>query len=181
MDAMECISSRRSIRKFTNQPITKEIVKKIVQASSYEKKKKNTQTVRYCLILDAAKKREIAQNCVMDFKLNQNTIENAPALVVLSSVTMRSGYEKDGSFSTDKGMHWQSFDAGISAQTFCLAAHDLGLGTVIMGIFDEKKISEVISLPHDQQISALIAIGWPVESPNIPKRKTVDELLQIIE
>ena len=69
------------------------------------------------------------------------------------------------------------FDAGIAAQTFCLAAHEKGLGTVILGVFDEEKIAEVITIPEGQQIAALVAVGYPAEQPEAPKRKTVNELL----
>ena len=51
------------------------------------------------------------------------------------------------------------FDAGIAVQTFCLAAHEAGLGTVIMGIWDEDGITELLDLPKDQELAALIAIG----------------------
>lgn len=181
MDALECLTNRRSIRKFTNQPLTKATVNEIVRIASFAPSWKNTQTVRYYLVLDTAKKFQIAKNCVLGFTLNQHTIENAPALIILATIKGRSGYEKDGSFSTEQGTHWQSFDAGIAAQTFCLASHALGLGTVIMGVFDEKKVADVISLSPEEQVSALIAIGWPEGKQIMPKRKSVAELLTIVE
>ena len=70
------------------------------------------------------------------------------------------------------------FDVGVACQTFCLAAKEQGLGTVIMGMFDEDEISKLIELPEDQELAALIAIGYPDIEPEAPKRKTVDVLLQ---
>ena len=70
------------------------------------------------------------------------------------------------------------FEGGAACQSFCLAAWDHGLGTVIMGIFDEDGISGLLGLPEDQELAALIAIGQPGIIPAVPKRKTVDELLQ---
>ena len=72
------------------------------------------------------------------------------------------------------------FDAGVASQTFCLAAHEQGLGTVIMGIFDEDKVAELINMPEDREMVALIALGYPAEEPVAPKRKTVDDLLSIM-
>lgn len=69
------------------------------------------------------------------------------------------------------------FDAGIACQTFCLAAHNAGLGTVIMGIWDEDGITDLLKLPEDQELAALIAVGWPDINPEAPKRKSVNELL----
>ena len=90
----------------------------------------------------------------------------------------RSGFERDGSYSTKKEDRWQMFDVGAACQTFCLAAKEKGLGTVIMGIFDEDGISELLHIPEEQELAALIAIGWPDIDPDAPKRKSTEELLQ---
>ena len=73
---------------------------------------------------------------------------------------------------------WQMFDVGAACQTFCLAAKEKGLGTVIMGIFDEDKITELLEIPEERELAALIAVGWPDIDPEAPKRKSVDDLLQ---
>ena len=100
------------------------------------------------------------------------------ALVVLTMIKERSGYERDGSFSTPLATHWQSFDAGIAAQTFCLSAHALGLGTVIMGIYDPAEVAKVVEIPEGQEVAALIALGHPAQDPQAPARKDVDTLLR---
>ena len=69
------------------------------------------------------------------------------------------------------------FDAGVASQTFCLAAHEQGIGSVIMGIFDQDTIESLLQLPEDRELVALIPIGYPAESPAAPKRKTVEDLL----
>ena len=65
----------------------------------------------------------------------------------------------------------------MAAQTFCLAAHENGLGTVIMGIFDEDKIRKAVDVPEGQSVMGLIALGYPAEQPEAPKRKTVEDLV----
>ena len=99
-------------------------------------------------------------------------------LIAVTFIKGRCGFERDGSFSTKKEDRWQMFDAGAACQTFCLAAKDKGLGTVIMGIFDEDGISELLHIPKEQELGALIAIGYPDIDPEAPKRKSVEELLQ---
>lgn len=180
MEALECIKTRRSVRKFTEQPLDRALLEQVVAAAAYAPSWKNTQIARYTVVTDPAKKQRLADECMMDFAFNQKTSSHAPALVVVTAITGRSGYERDGSFSTSQGTHWQSFDAGVAAQTFCLAAHALGLGTVIMGIFDETKVRAVLDLPTEQMVSAIIAIGHPAEQPVCPKRKDVDTLLQFV-
>ena len=71
------------------------------------------------------------------------------------------------------------FDAGIATQTFCLAAHDKGVGTVILGIFDDAKVGEIVGIPDGQTVAAVVAMGYPAFAPEemLPPRKSVDDLL----
>ena len=180
MTAKECIEGRRSIRKYTNQDVSDEVIKQIVEVASYAPSWKNTQIARYVAVKDAAVKSKIAQDIAPLWIGNTNIIEQAPVLVVVTMLKGRSGYERDGSFSTPQGTHFQSLDAGIATEAFCLAAHELGVGSVIMGIYDEAKVAAAIQLPETQGVAALIALGYPDETPVAPKRKTVDDLLTFI-
>lgn len=176
----ECVKNRRSIRKYKAGKIDHAVIEKVVEMASFAPSWKNVQTTRYIVVEDEAVKHEIAESCVLGFGLNRKNIENAPALVLVTTVANRSGYERDGSFSTSKETHWESFDAGLAVQTFCLAAHAEGLGTVIMGIYDEEKVIKTAQIPEGQKVSAMIAIGYPDEAPVMPKRRGVDELLTYI-
>ncbi len=177
MEAIECIKTRRSIRKFKEDIVEHATVTKIIEAASLSPSWKNTQIVRYNIVEDKKILEEIANNCVLDFEFNQKTISHAPELVVVSMIEKRCGYERDGSYSTSKEDRWEMFDAGIATQTFCLAAHDLGVGTVILGIFDEDKVAKAISLPEGQKVAALIVMGYPNQECEAPKRKSVEELV----
>lgn len=177
MEFLECVKGRRSIRKFEDKKVDHSVMEAVVAAAAYAPSWKNTQTARYLMVEDRKMMDELAENCVMGFEHNAEIIKNAPALVLLTSVTRRSGYERDGSFSTSKKDNWEAFDAGIAAQTFCLAAYEQGLGTVIMGIFDEEKTGAAVQLPEGQRVAAMIAVGYPAQAPEAPKRKTVEELL----
>lgn len=179
MNAIECIKTRRSIRKFEDRAVEPEVIADIVNVAAYAPSWKNSQTSRYIAVLDTDLKNRLANECMMGFEKNIETANSAPAMMVITTVNCRSGYERDGSLSTSKGTHWQSFDAGIATQTFCLAAHEAGLSTVIMGIFDEEKVKEVVGVPQGQSVSALVAIGYAAEEPQAPKRKCADDLLAI--
>ena len=101
--------------------------------------------------------------------------------MLLTVVEGRSGFEKDGSFSTPKEDRWQTFDAGIAAQTFCLAAYEKGIGSVILGYFDDAEIKKVIPIPEGQQVGAIIPIGFlPEGEVAAPPRKDVSALLTFI-
>ena len=179
MNAIDCIKERRSIRKFSDKAVDAEVIASVVATAAYAPSWKNSQTTRYIAVLDKNLKDRLANECMMGFEYNIGTASGAPAMVVVTTINNRSGYERDGSATTSKGTHWQSFDAGIATQTFCLAAHEAGLGTVIMGIFDENKVAEVVGLPEGQSVSALVAIGYAAEEPAAPRRKSAEELLTV--
>lgn len=177
MDALECIRTRRSVRRFTAEAVTKEDILKVVESARFAPTWKNSQTVRYIAVLDTGVKDAIAARGVRGFEWNAKIIGGAPALILLTTVDGVSGYDGDGSFSTSKGTHWQSFDAGLAAEAFCLAAHEAGFGTVIMGLYDEAAVRAIAGVPDGQSVSALIAFGRPAEEPPARTRKSAEELL----
>ncbi len=176
MTAKDCILSRRSIRKFTDQPVDHELLESIVATASYAPSWKNTQIVRYIAVEGGLKDR-IAGECTTAFPNNGRIIEGAPVLIAVTVIKNRCGYERDGSFTTPRKDTWQMFDAGIASQTFCLAAHEAGLGSVIMGIFDREKAETLLELSSDRELVALIPVGYPAEEPAAPRRKDVSELI----
>lgn len=176
MNITECIKTRRSIRRYKAEPVDHSIIDSVVSSASYSPSWKNTQITRYIAIEDQAILSEIADKYTPDY--NADIIRQAPVLIAVTFVKGRCGYERDGSFSTKKEDRWQMFDVGVSCQSFCLAAWEKGLGTVIMGIFDEDGISELLDIPQDRELGALIALGYPDIEPDAPKRKTVEQLLQ---
>ncbi len=175
MTAKECIVGRRSIRQFTNQPVSHEVLAEIVRTASYAPSWKHTQITRYIAVEGETK--EKLSHCTSAYARNGEIIANAPMVVAVTIIKGCSGFERDGSFSTGRGGSWQMFDAGVASEAFCLAAYEQGLGTVIMGIFDQEEASSVLGIPDDRDLIALIPIGYPAESPEAPRRKAVEELL----
>lgn len=176
MTAKECIMGRRSIRRFTDTPVSEDVLNEIVEEASYAPSWKHTQITRYIAVTGDVKAK-IAAECTESYPKNGEIIASAPLLIAVTIIKNRSGYERDGSFSTPKGSGWQMFDAGIASQTFCLAAYEKGIGSVILGIFDEAKASAILEIPEDRELIALIPIGYPAEEPAAPKRKPVTDLL----
>lgn len=177
MELAEGIKTRRSIRKFTDELVPEQVIREIVELSSYAPSWKNTQVIRYMCIQDKEIIDKITSEALMDFALNQKTLGRALQLMLILKKDGICGYERDGSYSTSKEDGWEMFDAGIAAQTFCLAAWDKGVGTVIMGVFDDAKVADIAGIPEGYTVTALIPIGYPVFNPDTPPRKSVDDLL----
>lgn len=175
MTAKECIKGRRSIRAFTQEPISHELIADIVETASYAPSWKHTQIVRYVAV-EGELKDKIAQ-CTSAYARNGEIIAAAPMVIAVTIIKGRSGFERDGSFSTHRGEGWQMFDAGVASEAFCLAAYEKGLGTVIMGIFDDDKVAELLDIPEGRDVVALIPVGYPAETPVAPRRKSVEEMV----
>ena len=176
MTVTECIETRRSIRKYRPDPVDHSLLESTIALASYSPSWKNTQITRYTAVEDSSLLEEIADRYTPEY--NANIIRQAPMLIAVTFIKGRCGFERDGSFSTKKKDRWQMFDVGAACQSFCLGAWEHGLGTVIMGVFDEDGIAGLFDLPEDQELAALIAVGYPDVEPAAPKRKTVEELLQ---
>lgn len=181
MELVEGIKTRRSVRRFEPTPVPRAVIEDIVGAARYAPSWKNSQTARYIVVENRALIRRVARECVLGSDWNRAILEGCPALVVLASVANCSGCGQDGSFATPKGDRWEMFDAGIAAEAFCLAAHAAGVGSVILGIFDDAGVASVLEIPESLNVSALIAVGYPAEKDvRAPARKDVGDLLSFL-
>lgn len=177
METMENIYSRRSIRAYDDRPVSREILDEVFSAAQMAPSWKNTQTPGYIAVTSREMKEKVL-TCLPSF--NASTASTAPVIVIMTSKKGRCGYERDGSFSTVKEDRWEMFDAGIACQTLCLSAREKGLGTCIMGLYDEEKLPELLNIPEDQYITAVVAMGYPAQNPTAPKRKPLTEKVQYV-
>jgi nitroreductase len=104
-----------------------------------------------------------------------SSMTEAPLVIVLCGKKGVSGFKK-GEAATVKG-DWLMFDTGIAMQTLCLTAHSLGLGTVVVGLFDHKKAEEILGVPQNAEVVAMTPLGYPAVEGGAPKRKEPSEFV----
>lgn len=100
MNVNECITSRRSIRKYKPDPVDHSLIESIVSMASYSPSWKNTQITRYIAIDDSSILKKIADDCTPVY--NSNIIQQSPMLIAVTFIKGRCGFERDGSYSTKK-------------------------------------------------------------------------------
>lgn len=183
MEAIEMIKGRRSVRKFKEEKVDRELMKEIIEVARFAPSWANFQVARYTLVDDLAKIKKLATDGVNGFVYNIDTLKNAKGVAVLSFVKGKSGkLDPEGNdYATSKSNVWEVFDAGIACQTFCLAAHVKGVGTCVMGIIDDKSISEIVNLPKEETVAALIVYGYQDGDVAATPRKDVDELVRFAD
>ena len=181
MDGITMIKERRSVRKFKNEKVDRNTMKEIVSISRWAPSWANYQIARYTLVDDEVTIKKLATDGVKGFVYNINTLKNAKGVAVLSFVKGKSGkLDKYGDYEASNAHIWEAFDAGIACQTFCLAAHAKGVGTCIMGVIDEDSISEIVDLPEEETVAALIVYGYEDGHPPATPRKDVENIMRFV-
>jgi nitroreductase len=181
MDAITMIKERRSIRKFKNEKVDREIMREIVSISKWAPSWVNYQVARYTLVDNEETIKQLATEGVNGFVYNMDTLKTAKGVAVLSFVKGKSGKLDENEYATSKSNVWEVFDAGIACQTFCLAAHAKGVGTCIMGVINDESISKIVDLPEDETVAALIVYGYEDEHPAPTPRKDTDEVMRFFD
>jgi nitroreductase len=177
MELREAIMKRRSVRKFTDYQVTDDEIKELLEAARWAPSWANTQVWEFVVVRD----RGVIERIVNTFTPNnpgRKCCLAASVLIVGCAKTGISGGHK-GTDET-KFSEWFMFDLGLAAQNLCLRAHDLGLGTVIVGLLDHESLRKEVSLPDGHEAVVVIPVGKPVEPDKQgPPRKSIPDFVYL--
>ena len=174
MNLSQLIETRRSIRKYEKKEVAQEDVQKLLEAVRWSPSWANTQCWEIILVSDN-KVREELKAVISPKNPATNAVVSAPLLFALCGKLKASGYYKN-EVNTKFG-DWFMYDLGIATQSLVLKAHNLGLGTVIIGSFDHNKAKKILNVADGYELVSLICAGYPAQSPKSPKRKEVSEFI----
>ena len=173
-DFMEIIKGRRSIRRYQDQEIPEEDLNQVLEAIRWSPSWANTQCWEVIVIKDSVIKQKL-QEILSTGNPAAKAIGEAPVVITLCGKLERAGYKKGQ--STTKFGDWFMFDLGIATQNLCLAAHNLNLGTVIVGLFDHDKAKNILKVPEGYEVVALVPLGYPAKEVSAPPRKEIGEFV----
>lgn len=159
--------NRRSIRKYTDEQVSDDILNSLLMAACRTSTTGNMQVYSIIVTKDEKVKRDL-----LPLHFNQKMITEAPVVLTFCADFNRfnqwcrlrnaePGYDNFLSFMT------AAIDALIAAQTFCIAAESKGLGICYLGTttYMAHKIVEVLKLPKGVVPVTTITLGWPAEIP----------------
>ena len=161
---------RRTIRKYTDQPVTDEVLQQLYEVVESTQSWSNTQCWELVNVADPELRKQI-QATLPTRNPSSMAIVNAPVLLAICAKKGLSG--KIGEDMPSKHGDWYMFDLGLATQNLCLSAHSLGLGSVVVGWFDIDKVEEILKAPSDVEVVALMPLGYRNQKGSVPTHKPV--------
>jgi nitroreductase len=176
MSFMDLVLARRSVRKYSAKAVEEDKLGLCIEAVRLAPSASNGQPWRLVVVDDPRLREEVARACVGPGSNFNRFAVQAPVLVALvlepSTAINRIG-------AALKRRDYPLIDIGIAAEHFCLEAAELGLGTCMMGWFDEGRIKRLLGVPRSKRLGLLVSLGYPEEGDTIrPKnRKPIEAVL----
>ena len=178
MDFFDAVSTRRSIRRYSDKPVEQAKIDALFEAVRQSPTWANMQCPRFVLVRDEAARKRISELSYVEaimaplgYKANpsQKGLAEAPVIVVACADPADSGQIR--------GQDYYLVDAGIAAQTMMLSANALGLASVFVGIYDEDGVKTLLGIPDSVRVVGLFPLGYPLDEnkKDGPPRKPVSE------
>lgn len=171
MEFSELVQKRQSDRKYAPKPVAREHILKCLEAARMAPSACNSQPWKFVVVDDRVKLIQIS-DAAIGLGMNKFTVQ-VPVLVAVVQENMNLE-AKAGAVVKNKD--YSMMDLGMAVENFCLQAAELGLGTCIMGWFDEKKVKEVLGVPRGRRVQLLIALGHPDAPTRSKVRKPLEEI-----
>ena len=171
-ELMQVLKGRRSVRNYQNQAVPEEVLNLILEAVQWSPSWANTQCWEVVVVKDPEIKRRLQETLSQGNPATRAMVE-APVVLVLCGKQGVSGFYK-GQATTKLG-DWFMYDLGLATQSLCLAAWNLGLGTVVVGLFDHNLAAAVLGVPEGYELVAMLPLGYPTKQPAAPKRREISE------
>ena len=178
MDLFEAIKTRRSIRKYVDQPVEDDKLRTVLESVRMAPSWANMQCWRMVVVKDKAVREKISELSYVEsyfapkgYRSNpsRKALAEAPVVLVLCADPVKSGeiWNKQ----------YYLVDAGIAAENLMLAARGQGLGSVFVGVFDEAQLRNLLSVPEAVKIVGLFPLGYPAEERTAgPPRKPLSDI-----
>jgi len=179
MEFSRLIEERRSIRAYAaDVSVSAEEIKQMIYAAQQAPSWKNSETGRYYVALSPETVKQVRDTCLPRF--NYERTENVAAFIVTAFKRDFSGFTPDGEPTDEHGNGWGAYDLGLQNQNLLLKARELGYDTLIMGLRREELLREIFSIPEDEALMSVIALGKRAADVNKPERKDIDDILKIL-
>jgi len=175
MEFLELVKTRYSVRRYKPDPVPEEDVMSCLEAARLAPSASNSQPWEFIVIKTPELRKHIAESTYSRLISFNKFALQAPLIV---AVIMKKGHILAQIGASLQGTPYQLIDIGIAAEHFCLQAAERGLGTCMLGWFNEKKVRKLLEIPKSKKIALLITVGYPADSPKPKQRKEMNAMVQ---
>lgn len=170
------IRTRRSIRKYTDRPVSEETVAQILESARLAPSGSNTQPWHFIVVRSEETRRKLAE-----VSHKQAWMVSAPVFIVcIADICARIGVggavsvdEKSPQFELKQAIR----DTSIAVEHMVLEAESLGLSTCWVAWFEQKDVRPVLNIPPDKYVLNILTVGYRDEKPNARPRKKLDAIV----
>lgn len=156
MSLLNVIFNRASVRRYTSEPVSKEVLRNILEAGSRAPSAMNAQPWHFIIVTEQKLKDQLSKR-------------------------RWTGFVKDAAFVVvgcgEKKSCWSIVDVAIALQNMVIAAEAQGLGSCWIGDFVQTALKEMLGIPDNLYVIALVSFGYPAEKPALRNKKSLDEIV----
>ncbi len=174
MNFLNLINHRQSDRAYADKEVEEEKILQCVEAARMAPSACNSQPWKFIVINDVDLKKKVAQTTANRLLPLNHFTNQAPIHIVL----VNEGSNFTASLGNKiKNRNFSLIDVGIAAEHFCLQAAELGLGTCMIGWFNEKELKSLLNIPNNKRPELIITMGYSDDVLREKKRKKVEKIL----
>lgn len=163
MDTADSIASRRSVREFSDEPVSEEDVRAVLEAGRWAPSGLNNQPWRFMKITDP------------DLKSRLSTLTRYRGVVAGAQVLIAVFLDADAMYDRTKDL----MSAGAAIQNMLLAAVELGLGACWLGeiLARREEVEGVLEVPDTLELVAVVALGHPTGKERVGVRHPLEQFI----
>ena len=170
MELLDLIQKRQSDRQYEARPVDRELVVKCLEAARLAPSACNSQPWKFVVVDEPQLVLQVGEAAA---GMGMNKFAKEVPVIVAVVLEKMNLTARIGSVIKDK--EYSLLDMGIAVEHFCLQAAELGLGTCIMGWFDEKKVKKLLDIKN-KRVPLLITLGYPAGETRRKIRKSLDDM-----
>jgi len=171
-EILDLIINRQSDRKYSERPVEQEKLDRIIEAGRMAPSACNAQPWKFIIVTEPGLVAGVAEAASAPL-LGMNTfVAQAPVMIVIvrekPNLTSKIG-------ASIKDKDYSLIDIGIASENICLQAEAEGLGSCMLGWFDESRVKKLLGVPKNKRVELIITLGYSLSTKREKRRKPADE------
>lgn len=176
MNFLELVHKRQSVRQYSETKVPRELIESCLETARLAPSACNSQPWSFIAVDDKKLKTTLAEMAFSGIYSMNQFAKTAPVIIAVITEKSRFQAKLGGYF---RGTNFSLIDVGIACEHLILQAAEKGLGTCLLGWFNEKKVKKILKVPDSKKIDLLISLGYPASDLiRGKKRFNLNEIIQ---